>query len=62
MLATRRARGRKTAAIAESSMALGEPAIPTALSTVHHGRPEAQRRPVGNERRENANTWPSERC
>jgi citrate synthase len=38
MLATRRARGRKTAAIAESSMAWGEPTIPTALSIVRHGR------------------------
>ncbi len=37
-LATRRARGRKPAAIAEGSMAWGEPAIPTAVSTAQHGR------------------------
>lgn len=37
-LATRRARGRRTVAIAESSMAWGEPAIPTALSTAYHGK------------------------
>lgn len=37
-LASKRARGRSTAAISESSMVLGEPAIPTALSTAHHGK------------------------
>ncbi|WP_201451969.1 citrate synthase [Rhodovarius lipocyclicus] len=36
-LATRRARGRRPAAIAESLMAWGEPSVPTAISTVHHG-------------------------
>jgi len=37
-LAKRRARDRRPAAIAEGSMAWGEPAIPTRLSTVHHGK------------------------
>lgn len=37
-LTTRRARGRKTATIAETSMAWGEPIIPTALSTARHGK------------------------
>lgn len=34
----RKARGRKPAAIAASSMDWGEPAIPTSLSTVHRGK------------------------
>lgn len=34
----RKARGRKPAAIAASSMGWGEPAIPTGLSTVHRGK------------------------
>lgn len=38
MLVGRRARGRKSAAIAASAIAWGEPAIETAISTVHHGR------------------------
>ena len=37
-IAERKARGRKPAAIATSSLSWGEPAIPTGLSTVHHGR------------------------
>lgn len=37
-VATRKARGRKPAVIAASSMDWGEPAIPTRLSTVVHGR------------------------
>ena len=37
-LAKKRARSRATAAIAESSMAWGEPAIPTALSVARHGK------------------------
>ena len=37
-LAKRRARDRRPAAIAEGSMAWGEPAIPTRLSCVHHGK------------------------
>lgn len=37
-VATRKARGRKSAAIAASSMDWGEPAIPTRLSTVHQGK------------------------
>jgi citrate synthase len=37
-LATRRARGRKTATIAASVIAWGEPSISTSVSTVHHGR------------------------
>lgn len=36
-LSVRKARGRKPAAIAASSMDWGEPAIPTSLSTVHRG-------------------------
>ncbi|MEI9429396.1 citrate/2-methylcitrate synthase [Mesorhizobium sp. Cs1299R1N3] len=36
-LATRRARGRSPAAIAESAIAWGEPSIVTAISTVWHG-------------------------
>ncbi|MCH4893941.1 citrate synthase [Sphingomonas sp. SFZ2018-12] len=34
----RKARGRKPAAIASSSMAWGEPSIPTRLSTIHRGK------------------------
>ena len=37
-LTTRRARGRRTSAIAESAMTWGEPAIATAISTIIHGR------------------------
>jgi citrate synthase len=37
-LTVRRARGRRPAAIAASAIAWGEPSIPTAISTVHHGR------------------------
>ncbi|MBZ9767585.1 MULTISPECIES: citrate synthase family protein [unclassified Mesorhizobium] len=37
-LATRRDRGRSPQAIAESAIAWGEPAIPTSISTVLHGR------------------------
>jgi citrate synthase len=37
-LATRRARGRRPSAIAESAIAWGEPAIATSISTVLHGR------------------------
>jgi citrate synthase len=37
-LATRRARGRSPSAIAESTIAWGEPAIATSISTVLHGR------------------------
>ncbi|MBA1141112.1 citrate synthase [Mesorhizobium neociceri] len=37
-LATRRARGRSTSAIAESAIAWGEPSIATSISTVLHGR------------------------
>ena len=37
-VATRKARGKKPAAIAASSMAWGEPSITTRISTVHHGR------------------------
>jgi citrate synthase len=38
-IARRRARGRRPAAIAESAIAWGEPAISTSISTVIHGRP-----------------------
>src|SRR5438067_10387782 len=38
-LATRRARGRRRSAIAASTIAWGEPAIATSISTVIHGRP-----------------------
>jgi len=37
-LAKRRARGRRTASIAASAMAWGEPVIPTRISTVAHGQ------------------------
>ncbi|QPC90438.1 citrate synthase [Mesorhizobium sp. INR15] len=37
-LATRRARGRRASAIAESAIAWGEPSIATSISTVLHGR------------------------
>jgi citrate synthase len=37
-VSVRKARGRKPAAIAASSMDWGEPAIPTSLSTVHRGK------------------------
>lgn len=37
-ISVRKARGRKSAAIAASSMDWGEPAIPTSLSTVHQGK------------------------
>lgn len=37
-LASRRARGRRVSAIAESAIAWGEPAIATSISTVLHGR------------------------
>jgi len=37
-LTVRRARGRKPSVIAQSSMAWGEPAIPTALSVAWHGK------------------------
>lgn len=37
-LVGRRSRGRKSAAIAASAMVWGEPALTTAISTVHHGR------------------------
>lgn len=37
-VAIRKARGKKPAAIAASSMAWGEPSITTGISTVHHGR------------------------
>jgi len=37
-LTKRRARGRRTASIAASSMAWGEPVIPTRISTVAHGQ------------------------
>ncbi len=37
-VATRKARGRKRSSIAASSMAWGEPAIATSLSTVHQGK------------------------
>ena len=37
-VATRKARGKKSAAIAAGSMAWGEPSITTGISTVHHGR------------------------
>ena len=37
-LATRRARGRSPAAIAESAIAWGEPSLVTSISTVFHGR------------------------
>jgi citrate synthase len=37
-ISVRKARGRKPAAIAASSMDWGEPAIPTRLSTVHQGK------------------------
>jgi citrate synthase len=37
-LATRRARGRRPAAIAASAIAWGEPAVVTTISTVRHGR------------------------
>jgi citrate synthase len=36
-LATRRARGRRPSAIAESVIAWGEPAIATSISTILHG-------------------------
>jgi citrate synthase len=38
-LSSRRARGRRTASIAASAMAWGEPVIPTAIATVAHGEP-----------------------
>ena len=38
MLTKRRARGRRTASIAASAMAWGEPVIPTRISTVAHGQ------------------------
>lgn len=38
-LTARHARGRGRASIAASSMAWGEPAIPTSLSAIHRGRP-----------------------
>ncbi|WP_373474984.1 citrate synthase [Sphingorhabdus sp.] len=37
-VSVRKARGRRSAAIAASSMNWGEPAIPTSLSTIHHGK------------------------
>ena len=37
-LKTRRVRGRKPSSIAKSSMAWGEPAILTSISTAHHGK------------------------
>jgi citrate synthase len=37
-LATRRARGRRVASIAETSLAWGEPVISTSLSTARHGK------------------------
>src|SRR5437764_7562355 len=37
-LATRRARGRRRTAIAESTMAWGEPSLATSISTVSQGR------------------------
>ena len=37
-LTSRRARGRRPAAIAASTIAWGEPAIATGIATVHHGR------------------------
>src|SRR6185436_207723 len=37
-LTSRRARGRRPAAIAASAIAWGEPAIATGIATVHHGQ------------------------
>jgi citrate synthase len=37
-LTSQRARGRRPSVIAESAIAWGEPIIPTAISTIHHGR------------------------
>src|SRR5688572_10624756 len=37
-LTTRRARGRRPSAIAESAMTWGEPAIATTISTIIHGK------------------------
>src|ERR1700761_5621878 len=37
-LTSQRARGRRPSAIAASAIAWGEPIIPTAISTIHHGQ------------------------